>query len=53
VEIAIAVVLAALSGGGILVWLGLLLWAAREDGRRQREAERESARARTGDHDGA
>ena len=33
---AVAIVVAALSVGGALVWIALLLWAARADGRQQR-----------------
>lgn len=37
---AAGIVIAALTLGGVLAWLGLLLWAAREDGKTQRRAER-------------
>lgn len=33
---------------GIAVWLGLLLWAAREDGRAQRRAEARERRRQAG-----
>ena len=36
----VLVVSAVLSLMGVVVWIGLLLWAAREDGRDQRERDR-------------
>ncbi|MFN0156150.1 MAG: hypothetical protein ACKVUT_17390 [Gaiella sp.] len=38
----VALVAAAVSLAGIALWLGLLLWAAREDGRSQREYDRQA-----------
>lgn len=40
----VAIVIASiLTGGGVLAWLGLLLWAARRDGQDQRERDRRAS----------
>ena len=36
----VLIVSAVVSLMGVVVWIGLLLWAAREDGRDQRERDR-------------
>ena len=41
----VLVVSAVLSLMGVVVWIGLLLWAAREDGRDQRERDQRLPRA--------
>ena len=42
----VLVVSAVLSLMGVVVWIGLLLWAAREDGRDQRRRESDLPRPR-------
>ncbi len=42
----VLVVSAVLSLLGVVVWIGLLLWAAREDGRDQRERDSHLPRPR-------
>jgi hypothetical protein len=40
-----AIVIASIvSLAGVLTWIGLLIWAARDDGRIQRQHEREARR---------
>jgi hypothetical protein len=41
----VLIVSAVVSLMGVVVWIGLLLWAAREDGRDQRERDRRLPRA--------
>ena len=41
----VLIVSAVVSLMGVVVWIGLLLWAAREDGRDQRERDRRFPRA--------
>ena len=41
----IAIAIASIvSLAGVVIWIGLLLWAARDDGRIQRQHEREARR---------
>jgi hypothetical protein len=42
----VLIVSAIVSLMGVVVWIGLLLWAAREDGRDQQRRDRQSPRPR-------
>lgn len=43
----VLVLSAVLSLTGVVIWIALLLWAAREDGRDQARRDRETPRTRT------